>query len=309
MEKTASDDIWEQGGQLSSVMVQADDLVDESFGQSGPVFDAAQGIVEAKEANIMPRQPARHPGRASQQTFADTPSAKQGGAGTPEKGPRPTPAPQAADPWAVSQDEGPLGSVGKSGAQKLVNTLFIAGLLGLGFLAFVASQNQMHLDFLHFGDMVKHAFGSGTYTPRDQWAKAQSLPAAPQPPPQELLRPENVWAESISLDNENILVIRGTMRNFGPQEFLDVKVRAVVLNKKGKILQEQEAPLGALLAHDALRNAPDLPAARALLPKRALALAPGGTQPFTVVLQAPESPTSGLLYRVDVAKKVSTDDL
>ena len=310
LEKTASEDIWAQGGQASSVMVQADDLVDESFGQDGPVFDAAQGIVEAKEANIPPRQPSRPPGRVSQQTFADTPSAKQGSALPQQPPPSPTRGPAAPRQEVWPSDlEAPIGVVGKSGAQKLVNTLFIFGVLTTLFLGFVASQNDMHLDFLHAGDMVKHAFGSGTYTPRQEWAPMRSKPAVAVAPPKDAIRPENIWVEKVATKQGEMLVLRGMMRNFSPQEFVDVKVRGVMLNEKGKILQEQAVHLGSLATNDALAQAPDLAGAKELLPTSSSALKGGSTQPFTVIFDSSADPDAGIFYRVDVAKQVSTNDL
>ena len=96
------------------------------------------------------------------------------------------------------------------------------------------------------------------------------------------------------------------------EQYIDVRLRAVLLNNKDKIIGEEEAPLGAFISNAQLQEAETARAAAEMIPESPKPLDIAATQPFTIVFdEVPEKVSKGdpLLYRVEFTKRVGKQDL
>lgn len=301
-------DLWNnQEGGFGS----AEDLVDPNFGADGPSFDPEQRAMQPESqaplASAGPpsgKPPNARAKKAPRQPASRGPSARQE--------PQPSAATQKdEDVWPGDIETVAPHKIGGGGLQKAANVLLITLIVLVSFLSVVAALNGGFLDFKQFGSMIDVAFGDGTYELREAWLP--NTKPAPVPPKKDLLRTESVYVEVVPVTRrDNVLMVRGKVRNLDQQEYIDVRLRAVLLNAKDKIIAEEEAPLGAFLSNAQLKEAKDVDAAMGLLPESPEPLDVASTQPFTIVFdEIPKDVTEGdpLLYRVEFTKRVGKQDL
>ncbi len=292
--------------------VDAGDLVDPSFGSQGASFDPQQGVVA--QPAVAPQQPV-----APQVTTPQRPSTPQPArsvaqvTAAPQPARSPSPAADFEDSWPTQADAIAAHRIGGGGAQKVANVFLIMLIVLVGFLGLVAALNKGMLDFKQFGSMIEVAFSDGTYTPREEWIpKAKPQPKAAMEAP---LRTESVWAEIVPFGKkkkQQVLVVRGLLRNFDQQDYLDVELRGIVLDGKERIKAEKVVTLGALISNARIQESSALDDFGAMLPESAPPLKVASSEPFTIFFDdIPQDVLDGepVFFRVDVAKKTGRDGM
>ena len=225
------------------------------------------------------------------------------------------PSPVQSNSWAIDEvDRVDAQQFGSSGLQKFANFLLILLIVGSGFLAVVAAQNDWFVDFKKFRQMLQVAFQDGEYEPREKWTQPAE-PATP-PKPEKPIEFKNVFiqvlevgaAEGDSEEASKVLVLKGDAKNVSQQKYLGVEVRGIIYDKHGKVADQMTAKLGANIAPKEV-NALDSPKKlNTLLPKDSSPLETDRSQPFTIIFpKVPKSVAKGkkVKYHVEIAKKVS----
>lgn len=296
---------WQQAGGLgrsgSNMFGDASDMVDPSFGQDGPSFDPNRGVVSPSAP-----APAAQPAPVAPQPRQQAPAPQQ----PASTGPRPA---KDSAQWSNNLDkiETEPHKIGGGGLQKVANLILIVLVVIVGFFGLLATLNGGMLDFKQFGSMLEVAFSGAEYKPRPEWLpkevpKPQAVPEAP-------LRTESVWAQSVQITRKNkVLVVRGFLRNFDQQEYVDVKLRGIILNDKEKIIGEAETVLGSTLPNAELKKLTSADDIAELIPETATPLKVAGSEPFAIVFDSiPKAYTEGetVYFRVDVTNKVGKQDL
>ncbi|MFB6373521.1 MAG: hypothetical protein ABEN55_10495, partial [Bradymonadaceae bacterium] len=214
--------------------------------------------------------------------------------------PRAEPAARQSSSWAVDDVERVDEQFGASGFQKFGNFLLIVLIVGAGFLTFVAAQNAWFVDFAKFRQMLQVAFQNGDYEPREEWTES-SQPVQPAPP-ENPIEFRNVFAQVLTLGGEEsddeeaprVLVLRGDVKNVSGQSFPGAKVRGLIKDAEGRVLQQKVAPVGADVAPGDLRSVESTDKLGDKLPDSPTELGKDGTQPFTIVFRSvPDDVTSG----------------
>lgn len=297
----------------------ADEMVDPSFGQDGPVFDPDQGVVSdgpAAEASSGATQsaPAGHPGPAR----PAEPQRSQQAAGNAAGAPRAAQAPQPQKPsgggggggggaWEVDDIDDPIAphTVGGSGFQKVANFSLILLLVGLGFLGLVAALSGWVLDLKRFPHMLEVAFEGAEFEPRSDWTSASAAPVA-APAPEDPVRFEGVFATPVQINDEDkVVLMRGKAQNVTATPFNDVVVRGILYDKNERVIAQTTAPLGGRVLQTAIAEQNSAAEAESLLPESAARLAGNSTESFSLIFtDVPakffESPD--VSYRVEIAK-------
>ena len=288
-------DFWnEQGGDMAE-----GGLAEPSFAD-GPSFDPERGIVEDEapqpQQQAAPR-PAAQPRRAAPQP-----------ASTGLKQARPV---AQEDDWPSDIETIAPHKIGGSGLQKVANLLLIVLIVMVGFFGLVAALNDGFIDFKNFGSMIGVAFGGEEYKPREEWLPKEK--PKPVPPKKDILRTQSVYAEVIPITKKSsVLVLRGRVKNLDQQEYIDIKLRGILLNSKDKIIAEKEAPLGELIPNAKFTELSSLTELPDILPKHPKPLKVGETEPFTIVFdEIPQQIKDGepILFRVEFAERVGAQDL
>lgn len=286
-------------GNSGGAFVDAGDFVDPSFGSQGASFDPNQGVVSAPAA-----APVAQPRPTPQPVAAPAP--------TPAPVKRAAPA-DIEDSWPTQADAMAAHRIGGGGMQKAANLVLIVLVVLVGFLGLVAALNKGLLDFAQFGSMIEVAFSDGEYKPRKEWIPAAK--PAPKAVMESPLRTESVWAEVITLgkkkNQKRVLVVRGLLRNFDQQDYLDVSLRGVVLDGKERIKAEKVVPIGTLISNAQILEvgAPD--ELGALMPESSPPVKVTSSEPFTIIFdEIPEGVVEGepIFFRVDVSKKTGRDE-
>lgn len=291
-------DFWnEQGGDMAT----GGGLEEVSIAD-GPSFDPDRGIVD-DSAPPQPAQPQPQP-------------AAPRAAAQPRRAANATQ--QAARP-AKTQDDWPSDietiaaphKIGGGGLQKVANLLLIVLVVMVGFFGLVAALNGGFLDFKQFGSMIGVAFGGEEYKPREEWIPKEK--PKPVPPKKDILRTQSVYAQVVPITKKSsVLVLRGQVKNLDQQEYIDIKLRGILLNSKDKIIAEKEAPLGELIPNAKFGELSSMAELPDILPKHPKPLKVGETEPFTIVFdEVPNQVKEGepILFRVEFAERVGAQDL
>ena len=292
-------DFWdEQGGDMAS-----GGLAEASFAD-GPSFDPERGIVD--DSAPQPQQPQPAPQPAAPRAAAQPRRAAANAT------PQAARAVKTEDDWPSDIETiAAPHKIGGGGLQKVANLLLIVLVVMMGFLGLVATLNGGFLDFKQFGSMLGVAFSGEEYKPRQEWLPKEK--PKPVPPKKDILRTQSVYAEVVPITKKSsVLVIRGQVKNLDQQEYIDIKLRGLLLNSKDKIIAEKEAPIGELIPNskfDELSSMTELPD---ILPKHPKPLKVGETEPFTIVFdEIPNQVKEGepILFRVEFAERVGAQDL
>lgn len=302
--RPASD--WQQAGGVgrsgSNMFGDAGDLVDPSFGQDGPSFDPNRGVVNH---NAPAPAPAAAPVSAAPQP-RQAPAPQQPASAGPRSA-------QDSAKWSNNLDkiETEPHKIGGGGLQKIANLALIVLIVIVGFFGLLATLNGGMLDFKQFGSMLEVAFSGAEYKPRAEWLPKEA--PVPRAVPEAPLRTESVWAQRVQVTRKNkVLVVRGFLRNFDQQEYVDVKLRGIILNDKEKIIGEAETVLGSRLPNAELKKQTSIDDIKELIPETATPLKVAGSEPFAIVFDSiPKAYTEGetVYFRVDVTNKVGKQDL
>ncbi|MGM0556812.1 MAG: zinc-ribbon domain-containing protein [Myxococcota bacterium] len=327
MDEVPTDDdsaFWSQ--QEETGFGSAEDMVDPAFGEDGAYFDPQQGKVNQPQQDQQARKPAKNPEAASSQE----PKAKAAasGGGTPTSGGgNPAPAEQATPTAAKSASSSNSGqpqspstgsankktswdveqplephTVGGSGMQKVANFLLIT-LIVIGlFFAVLAVMSGGVIDFKRLPHTLEVAFQGKEFEPREAWI--------PEPPPvrkapvEDPIRFEGVVGNVIEADDQQMLAVRGRVKNADDTPYEGVRVRAMLQDGNGRVVTEQEAHIGKRLDLEAVMAIESVEELQQLMPAESPDVAPNSSQPFTIVFPAiPErlQKSADLSYKVELA--------
>lgn len=262
-------------------------LVDNSFGDDVPGFDAASGVVDVQKR---PRSRRSSAGGRRRNERSDKPlelddvrdrEPQRRRVRTPEPATttrtaeRPRPAPRPA-PAYVHQVGAP------SAVRRTADVIFITLVVVVAFLALIAARAGGFIDFANFGHMIEVAFSGEEYQPREQWRTIVKIPP-PDPPPDEPLRLQNVRALEKPLKDGHVLIVAGKIRNYSLQEFKGVKLR-VVVKSGGETIVDRIVVAGQRLDRKALGAAKNLDGVKAALQTKLPDIGKEGTTYFAIVL-------------------------
>jgi predicted Zn finger-like uncharacterized protein len=301
----SSSAFWDDGGVDDKL--DASDMVDPSFGKDGPAFDPMRGVVEPSGAPVQaprpaPRQPA-------------PPQLASAGQAAQHAAPRVAAAAPALAAPAPHQ-------IGGSGPQKVANIALIVLAVLFLFFSLIAVRNDMLLDFKQFGNMLGVAFGGDAYTPRPEWLGEEAAPPAADGKPGPATKPKvvkeplevrGVWASVAPWTRKKeALVVRGSVQNHDMQDYVDVRVRVLVVDEQDRAIAEAEGPIGAWITDAQIKALGPAKQPKTLMPESPTRLTTSGSQPFTIIFdEVPKQVEEGAQvgYRVEFTKKVGERDL
>lgn len=204
-------------------------LVDQSFGEDVPAFDAQSGVVDVEKApRTRSRRGSSRGGRSGGDAIeldraAVEPKVPTSRPQRPEVSTRTAERPRPAKPNPAYVNQ--VGAT--SPIRRTFDIIFIALVVTIGFVALISARAGGFVDFQRFGHMVEVAFTDTEFVPREEWKQVVELPS-PEPPPDEPLRLYDVRATERPVEDGPLLVVSGKIRNYSMLEFKAVKVRAVV---------------------------------------------------------------------------------
>jgi predicted Zn finger-like uncharacterized protein len=314
--RPAATDFW--SGNSAQETFGAQDMVDPSFGIDGPSFDPERGLIE-QTSTPAPQHtaPARPLGGPPRQAAPS--QLASGGPASRLAAPAAAPAPAVAAPHQI----------GGSGPQKVANIALIVLSVLFLFFGLLAGLNDMMLDFKRFGHMLEVGFGGEPFKPRLEWlagaSAAGGADAAPSadgaapdaqpgvPTKPDVLQVRGVWAAVVPwTKKKEALLVRGQLHNADLQDYIDVRLRARILDSADKVIAEAEAPLGAWLTDAQIKGLGPAKLPASLVPAKSSRLATQGSAPFTIVFdEVPKQVAEGeqLSYRVEVIKRVGEKEL
>jgi predicted Zn finger-like uncharacterized protein len=317
MDEVPTDDdsaFWSQ--QQETGFGSAEDMVDPAFGEDGAYFDPQQGKVDEPEQDQEARKPAKKPGPPSSQAPKKKSPTPASGASAPAKktsaasntqasgGQPQSPGTGSANKktsWDVEQPLEPH-TVGGSGMQKVANFLLITLIVvGLCF-AVLAAMSGGFIDFKRLPHTLEVAFQGKDFKPRDAWIpEPQPVKKAPVEDP---IRFEGVVGNVLETNDQQMLAVRGRVKNADEVAYEGVRVRAMLQDSNGRVVTEQEAHVGKRVDLDSVMATKSVEELQQLMPKTSPDVAPGSSQPFTIVF--PKVPkrlqtSADLSYKVELA--------
>lgn len=282
---------------------RAEEMVDPSFGQSGPKFDPERGIItdESPAPQTQAARPAPAPASAAPRP---APAATQ-----PAQQPEETRAPaQNTGSWnadPIDDDILAPHRIGGGGAQKAANILLILLIVLFGFFGLIAALSGGFLDLKRFSHTLEVAFQGADFKPRAEWAK----PAKPQiaAAPEDPIRLESVFATPVELEQDGpLILVRGSAKNLADHGFDNIRLRAILYDKNERVLTETTGYLGANIHPAQLAEAASGGGVSALLAQEESGLASRSAQAFSLVFEevpAELAQNAEISYRVEVADK------
>ena len=222
---------------------------------------------------------------------------------------------------------------GSSGLDKAKNAIIITGGVLFGFLAVLIVLNDGVIDFKRFGVTLESAFTDKPFEPRDEWLYVddeefvdegeEGASAEGDSAKAEIKRAPELTIDSASASwlplkarkkkkPAQVVAVRGRVLNRSSDEYIEVRVRVMLLNGKEQIVAEKEVPVGGFVP-DAKISAQKNPIdAAGLAPDTPTKIASQEAQSFTAVFdEIPKEVTSDgpILFKVEFTKKVSEADL
>ena len=182
----------------------------------------------------------------------------------------------------VAQGLAPHQIGATSGVRRLFDVLFIALVVAVAFVSFVAVRAGGFLDFTRFGHMLEVAFEGEAFVPRPEWAVVVE-PQPVEPPPERPLRLENVRSSELEFGKERVLVVAGTLRNYSGAMYRDVEIRAEVVDRDGEVVAEQTVGAGRFLDREKMVKASTPAGVEELVEEKVDDVGAEGAIPFTVV--------------------------
>ncbi len=334
MDEIPTDDdsaFWSQ--QQETGFGSAEDMVDPEFGEDGAYFDPQQGKMDQPSQNQTSKSqdkpspgpssaksgppsskgprgakpksaPPKSSGAASDKSGRDSQKASAQSGSQSSRGEQQSPSTGSANKktsWDVEQPIEPH-TVGGSGMQKVSNFLLITLIVVGLFFAVVAVLAGGVIDFQRLPHTLEVAFQGKDFQPRDAWIPEP--PRVTAPPVEDPIRFQGVVGNVVGEGEEQMLAIRGRVKNADSAPYEGVRVRAMLQDVNGRVVTEQEANVGARVSLDDLVAAESVEELQSLMPKQSPSLEPDSSQPFTIVF--PKIParlrkSAELSYKVELA--------
>lgn len=311
-----SEDDFLSGHQVSE-FGPVEDLVDPEFGEDVPAFDPSGGVVDREKKPKPGRGPKSRSGkhRAMEEEKLELQDVRDDRRETRSaERSRPTSRPAADQREAkpapaqpkkrISNDYAPHRIGDPSPARRIFDVVAITLVVCVAFIGFVAARTGWVIDFTRFGHMLEVAFAGEPFQPREEWTKVVEV-EAPEPPPEEPLRLEEVQAREVLVGDAPVFVISGRVRNYSRKAFQKVQISATIVDSTGEAIADQTVLAGQTLDREKLAGAKSVDDVPGLVDKAIPDVGKEGSVPFTVVfteLPADKLEAGELDYRVSLAE-------
>lgn len=336
MDEVPTDDdsaFWSQ--QQETGFGSAEDMVDPEFGEDGAYFDPQHGKIDRTSKG------QDKPGTAPSPAKNGPPSSGRPSSAKPQSGPpkssgstavkgdrrnqrasaqsetpssneeQQSPGTASANKktsWDVEQPIEPH-TVGGSGMQKVANFVLITLIVVALFVATVAVLAGGFIDFKRLPHTLEVAFQGKDFQPREAWIPEP--PKVTAPPVEDPIRFEGVVGNVLGEGEDQMLAIRGRVKNADNAPYEGIRVRAMLQDVNGRVVTEQEGNVGTRLSLEDLVAAESVEELQQLMPQQSPSLEPNASQPFTIVF--PKIParlrkSAELSYKVELASGDPVDD-